>query len=46
MTENTQQPLDTDHDKHTGQTLDDIIRNADFPDDYDIFEDSQLDMIP
>lgn len=27
-------------------TLDDIIRNAEFPDDYDAFEDSMLDMIP
>lgn len=29
-----------------GQSLDDIIRNAVFPDDYDAFEDSMLDMIP
>lgn len=28
------------------QSLEDIIRNAEFPDDYDLFEDSMLDMIP
>lgn len=30
----------------SGQSLDDIIRNAEFPDDYEAFEDSMLDMIP
>lgn len=29
-----------------GKTLDEIIRNAEFPDDYEAFDDEMLDMIP
>ena len=47
MNENKDNVL-TNSDKDVSNTLslDDIIRNAEFPDDYDVFEDSQLDMIP
>lgn len=42
--DNAQDTAETESVK--AQSLDDIIRNAEFPDDYDAFEDSMLDMIP
>lgn len=38
--------LNVSEDTLKNQSLDEIIRQAEFPEDYDAFDDEQLDMIP
>lgn len=44
--ENDAQKCPTNAADSKQKSLDDIIREAEFPEDYDVFEDSMLDMIP
>lgn len=44
--ENDAQKCPTNATVSKQKSLDDIIREAEFPEDYDVFEDSMLDMIP
>ncbi len=43
---NLAEPTDYESSKDENKNLDELIQDAEFPEDYDAFDDEMLDMIP